>query len=90
VKPGGGGDSGTTPDAPATVPEGSATTPRVRDRDVVVVAAAVVAAVLGIDLASAAIPALDHLLSAAPVLVIVLVVGTVVVLYRALRRPAAR
>jgi arginine exporter protein ArgO len=59
---------------------------RVRDRDVLVLAAAIVVGVLAANLVSAAVPPLDRILQAAPVLVIVLVAGTIFVLVRALAR----
>jgi arginine exporter protein ArgO len=59
---------------------------RVRDRDVLVLAAAIVVGVLAANLLSAAVPPLDRMLQAAPVLVIVLIVGTIFVLVRALGR----
>jgi len=53
---------------------------RVRDRRVLLVLLGCVVAVLGLDLISGLIPPLDHVLTAAPVLVLVLIAGTVVVL----------
>ena len=58
----------------------------VRDRDVLLLAAGIVVAVLAANLLSAAVPPLDRLLQVAPILVIGLVLGTVVVLARALVR----
>lgn len=55
-------------------------TDRVPDRRVMLLLAAVVALVLGVDVASALVPGLDALLADAPVLVLVLVAGTVAVL----------
>jgi polyferredoxin len=59
--------------------------PRVRDRQVVLVAAAVVAVVLGLQLLSAFVPAIGDVLGLAPVLIGALIVITLVVLVRALR-----
>jgi hypothetical protein len=53
---------------------------RVPDRRVVLLLAGVVVAVLGVDVLSALVPGLDALLADAPVLVVVLVIGTVGVL----------
>lgn len=63
--------------------------PRIRDRHVVLVAAAVVAAVLGLQVMSVFVPALRDALALAPLLIGVLVIVTLVVLARALsaRRP---
>jgi hypothetical protein len=47
--------------------------------------ALVVAAVLAVNVVSGIVPGMDQLLAAAPVLLIVLVVGTGFVLYRSLR-----
>ena len=52
----------------------------VRDRDVLLLMALVVVAVLAFNLASALVPGLDQLLSSAPLLVLALVVATVGVL----------
>lgn len=69
-------------------PGGSGTRPGpVRDRYVLVVAAAVVALVLGLLLLSAVVRPLGDALALAPVLIGVLVVVTVVVLVRAIRGP---
>ncbi|CAN5762366.1 hypothetical protein BH24CHL8_BH24CHL8_09000 [soil metagenome] len=59
----------------------------VRDRDVLLLMAGVVAAVLAANLLSAAVPGLDRLLAGVPILVMLLLGGTVIVLMRALRRP---
>jgi hypothetical protein len=62
-------------------------TPRkVRDREVVLLLAAVVIAVLAINLVSGLVPGLDQLLASAPVLVIVLIVGTGLVVLGVVRR----
>ena len=58
----------------------------VRDRDVLLLAAAIVLGVLAANLVSAAVPPLDRLLQVAPILVIGVVIGTVVVLARAVVR----
>ncbi len=52
----------------------------VRDRRVVLLLAGCVALVLGVDVLSGLVPELDRLLSQVPVLVIVLVVGTLGIL----------
>jgi hypothetical protein len=59
---------------------------KVRDRDVVLLLALVVVAVLAINLVSGLVPGLDQLLASAPVLVIVLVVGTSLVVLGVIRR----
>ena len=63
--------------------------PRIRDRDVVIVAALVVAGVLIVAWLSGLIPALDDAIGLAPVVIVGLVVVTLFVLARALwpRRP---
>lgn len=58
----------------------------VRDRHVLLVAAAVVALVLGLLLLSAAVTPLGDALALAPVLIVALIVVTVVVLARAIVR----
>lgn len=57
----------------------------VRDRHVVLVAAAVVAIVLGLLTLSVLVPAFGEAISVAPLLIIALVVITGVILIRALR-----
>jgi hypothetical protein len=57
-----------------------------RARTVILLVAALVAAVLGVNLLSALIPGLDGVLASLPLVVLVLVGGTTVVLGRALRR----
>lgn len=57
----------------------------VRDRQVVFVATAVVVAVLGLLALSVYVPVVGEALSAAPLLIVALIVITVVVLVRALR-----
>jgi hypothetical protein len=61
---------------------------RVRDRDVVVLAAGVAAVVLWLQLLSALVPAVADTLGLAPVLIGALIIVTLVVLARALRPPA--
>jgi hypothetical protein len=63
-----------------TQPEGAP-----RDRRVFLVIGTVVLGLLLLGLVSAFVPGMDGALAAAPVVVIVLVVGTAVVLVRALR-----
>jgi len=58
---------------------------KIRDRQVLILMALVVAAVLAVNVVSGIVPGMDQLLAAAPVLLIVLVVGTGFVLYRSLR-----
>jgi polyferredoxin len=60
-----------------------------RDRQVVLVAAAIVAAVLGLQLISALVPAVGDVLGLAPILIGTLVLVTLVVLVRAVRPPAS-
>ena len=57
--------------------------PRIRDRDVVIVAALVVAGVLIVAWLSGLIPALDDAIGLAPVVIVGLVVVTLLVLARA-------
>jgi len=62
--------------------------PVVRDRRVLLLLGAVVAVVLGLDVASALIPGMDRILAGVPLVVVVLIGGTVLVLGSAvLRRP---
>lgn len=56
----------------------------VRDRDVVLAAVVVVAAVLALELVTGLVPALDDILGFAPVVIVALVLVTVIVLGRAL------
>lgn len=65
--------------------DGSRAPRRVRDRDVVLLATAVVALVLGLYLLSSAVPAVGDFLRSAPVLIVGLIAVTAVVLLRALR-----
>ena len=64
--------------------------PRIRDRDVLIVAALVVAAVMIVAWGTGLIPALDDAIGLAPVVIVGMVVVTVLVLARALwpRRPS--
>lgn len=59
-------------------------TDRVRDRDVVLAAALVVAGVLGVAWLTGLVPALDSAIGLAPVVIVGLVVVTLVVLIRVL------
>jgi hypothetical protein len=76
----------TDPGPPAPQPA-----PRVRDRDVVLAAALVVAGVLIVAWLTGLIPALDSAIGLAPVVIIGLIAVTVFILARALwpRRPGA-
>jgi hypothetical protein len=58
---------------------------KISDRRVLILMALVVAAVLVVNVLSSIIPGMDRILAVAPVLLIVLVVGTGWVLYRSLR-----
>lgn len=58
--------------------------PRVRDRDVVIAAALVVAGVLIVAWLSGLIPALEDVIGLAPVVIVGLVVVTLLILARAL------
>lgn len=60
-------------------------TPRVRDRDVLIAAALVVAGVLSVAWLTGFIPALDNAIGLAPLVIVGLIVVTVLVLTRALR-----
>jgi hypothetical protein len=68
----------------------AAPNPRIRDRDVLIVAALVVAGVLIVAWLSGLIPALDDAIGLAPIVIVALVVVTLFVLARALwpRRPS--
>ncbi|MEA2622547.1 MAG: hypothetical protein QOH61_1457 [Chloroflexota bacterium] len=59
---------------------------RVTDRQVVLLMAAVVVAVLVLNVLSAMVPGVDRILAVTPVLLVVLVVGTLYVLLGAVRR----
>jgi hypothetical protein len=61
-------------------------TPRVRDRDVVLAAALVVAGVLIVAWLTGLVPALDNIIGLAPVVIIGMVVVTALVLFSVLRR----
>ena len=62
--------------------------PVVRDRRVLLLLGGVVAVVLGLDVASALIPGMDRILAGVPLVVVVLIGGTLLVLGSAvLRRP---
>jgi hypothetical protein len=60
---------------------------RVRDREVLIVAVAVVALVLAVAWLTGLIPALDDAIGLAPVVIFTLIGVTVIVLARALLRP---
>ncbi|MDQ3552883.1 MAG: hypothetical protein M3395_00525 [Chloroflexota bacterium] len=62
-------------------------TGRVRDRDVLLLMAGLVVAVLATNVLSAVTPGLDAALARAPILVLLLLAGTAVVLVGAIRRP---
>jgi hypothetical protein len=57
-----------------------------RDRRVVLVIGVLVVAILVINVISALVPGLDGALASLPVVVLILVVGTLVILVRTLRR----
>lgn len=75
-------DSPSTPSPDATVRR---TRPPVRDRDVVIAAALVVAGVLIVAWLTGLVPALDDAIGLAPVVIVGLVAVTIVILARALR-----
>lgn len=58
---------------------------KISDRQVLILMALVVAAVLAVNVLSGIVPGMDRLLAVAPVLLILLVVATGWVLYRSLR-----
>lgn len=57
-----------------------------RDRRVLMIIAALVVAVLAINVISAFVPGMDGALASLPLVVLLLVVGTLVVLVRSVRR----
>lgn len=57
----------------------------VRDRDVLLTAALVIAGVLIVARITGFVPALDDLIGLAPVIIVIMVVVTILVLLRALR-----
>ncbi|MFV2065138.1 MAG: hypothetical protein ACC726_16735 [Chloroflexota bacterium] len=57
-----------------------------RDRRVLLLLAVLVAIVLAINLISAIVPGMDGTLASMPIVVLILVVGTIVVLVRSIRR----
>jgi len=59
---------------------------RVRDRDVLLLMAGVVVAVLLLNVVSGLVPGIDRLFASAPVLVIAMVAISGLVLYRVVRR----
>ena len=56
-----------------------------RDRRVVLVLAGLVLAVLVVNVLSAVVPGMDGALASAPIIVLILVIGTVFVLVRSIR-----
>ena len=60
---------------------------RVRDRDVLLLMAGVVMAVLVVNVLSGVIPGMDRLFASAPVLIIGMVAISGLVLWRVVRRP---
>lgn len=68
-------------------PDRPANPPPARDRQVVLVAAVIVVAILSLQLLSALVPAVGDVLGLAPVLIGVLVLVTLTVLVRAVRPP---
>ncbi len=58
---------------------------KISDRQVFLLMALVVVAVLALNFLSSIVPGMDQLLAVAPVLLVVLVLGTAFVLYRSLR-----
>lgn len=59
---------------------------RVRDRDVVLLMAAVVAVVLALNVLSGIVPGMDRLFATAPVLIIAMLAVSGLVLWRVVRR----
>ena len=59
---------------------------RVRDRDVLLLMAGVVVAVLAVNVLSGVIPGMDRLFSSAPVLIIAMVAVSALVLWGVVRR----
>ena len=57
-----------------------------RDRRVVLLLGALVVAVLAINVVSAAVPGMDGALASMPIVGLILVIGTIVVLGRSMRR----
>jgi len=57
-----------------------------RDRRVLLLVAAMVVAILAINLVSALVPGMDGVLASLPVVVLILVAGTLLMLGRSLRR----
>lgn len=60
---------------------------RVRDRDVLVLMAGVVAFVLVLNVASSLVPGMDRLFASAPVLIVALLAISGLVLWGVVRRP---
>jgi hypothetical protein len=69
---------------PAAPPADPRPSPRVRDRDVLLAAALVVAGVLIVAWLTGLVPALDDVIGLAPVVIVGLIAVTIVVLARAL------
>jgi hypothetical protein len=57
-----------------------------RDRRVILIVASLVVALLAVNVVSALVPGMDGALASLPIVVVVLVVGTLVILARTLRR----
>ena len=57
-----------------------------RDRRVLLLLGALVVAVLAINVVSAAVPGMDGALASMPIVVLILVIGTIVVMGRSMRR----
>ena len=64
----------------------SETAPAPRDRRVLLLLALLVLVVLVVNVVSALVPGMDGALASAPIIVVILVVGTAFVLVRSLRR----
>jgi hypothetical protein len=60
---------------------------RVRDRDVLLLMAAVVLVVLALNVVSGLIPGMDRLFASAPVLIVMMVAVSGLVLWRVAHRP---
>ena len=57
-----------------------------RNRRVLLLLGALVVAVLAINVVSAAVPGMDGVLASMPIVVLILVIGTIVVMGRSIRR----
>jgi hypothetical protein len=60
---------------------------RVRDRDVLLLMAGVVAIVLAVNVLSGVVPGMDRLFASAPVLIVAMLLVSGAVLWRVMRRP---